>query len=304
MINKNPAAFGLNTTVKSGLHWGQYANIMENKEKNESINKTFDSLDKLSYFLKQGKIEDYNLVYAEIASQMTDLFGFGNDAMWINEHTELLLDLLDNTENYEEALEAFRNQLLKESNFNLNNILSEGTETSWGEYIVETTEDVYELAAAFDKAGYSATVLDDGTIAVIDTFGKYLRNNFLSNQNDSNSKSDTEWENPYDRLHNLLEHITAVQKERNRLEREYNKLVREPGTSYKETQQVLQKRLENLHDEYQLQKRLMEERDADMRNYYNEHKSEIEGYAYYKGDRVYINWDALENSNLIISYIK
>lgn len=294
-INQNPAAFGLNTTVKSGLHWGQYANIIENRDKTEDIKKTFDALNNLSYFLKSGPIHDYSLVYSEVSDLMTTLFGSGNNAKWINDHTELLLDLLDNTENYEEVLAEFRGQLLRTSPFNLKDILAEGEETSWGEYIINTTEDINELAAAFDKAGYSATILDDGTLGIIDTLGKYLRNNFLSGKYGSGSGSgDDGWENPYDRLHNLLEHITAMQKSRNYLERQYTKELRNQEGSIQKTTELMTKRLENLQGERELQAKLAEERQKDLDNYYRAHADEVSGYAYYQNGRVYIDWDAIE----------
>ena len=298
-INQNPQAFGLNTTVKSGLHWGQYANIIENRDKTGDIKKTFDALDNLSYFLKSGPIHDYSLVYSEVSDLMTTLFGSGNDAKWINDHTELLLDLLDNTENYEEALIAFRGQLLKTSSFNLTDILAEGQETSWGEYIVETTEDVNELAAAFDKAGYSATVLDDGTLAVIDTLGKYLRNNFLSGKYGSGSGSgkDNDWKNPFDWLHNQLEAITAIQTKRNQLERQYNRLLRDESASQKDVTNKLYERLENLREEARLQRGLAVGRKEQLDRYMG--RSENAGLDQYiwfdkNNGKVYIDWNAID----------
>lgn len=298
VISRNPQLFGLSSSLGTqGIGGSQAANLLEDVGRQGQIKETLDSLDKVSYFLKQGKISDYQAVYAETARLMSEVFGTNADANWINEHNELLIDLLSNTEDYELVLEEFREELLKNSPFDINSILKDTEFNEWGQAIINTStiKDINAFAQTLEEAGYAVTILADGNIQLKDSFKSLLQSNFLSSKNGSGSGSgDDAWENPYDRLHNLLEHITAMQKSRNYLERQYTKELRNQEGSIQKTTELMTKRLENLQGERELQAKLAEERQKDLDNYYRAHADEVGGYAYYQNGRVYIDWDAIE----------
>lgn len=79
----------------------------------------------------------------------------------------------------------------------------------------------------------------------------------------SSGKSDT-WENPYDKLYNTLEKIAEVQRERNKLENDYNRILNKENESIKSILDNRNATVNNLYREKALQKELLRGRQDQL----------------------------------------
>lgn len=76
----------------------------------------------------------------------------------------------------------------------------------------------------------------------------------------SSSKKDSTWENPYDKLYNLTEKINEALRQREKLEREYDRILERRGSTFQELRKNYNNQLSSLKQEVSLQKQLREGR--------------------------------------------
>ena len=76
----------------------------------------------------------------------------------------------------------------------------------------------------------------------------------------SSSKKDSTWENPYDKLYNLTEKINEALRQREKLEREYDRILERRGSTFQELRKNYNNQLNSLKQEINLQKQLREGR--------------------------------------------
>ena len=131
------------------------------------------------------------------------------------------------------------------------------------------------------------------------------------------SKEDTKtWKNPYDEYYNTTEKINELLRDRNKLEREYDRLLSRNSTTVEQLNKNLEKQLKNLEDQIKSQKVLLSGKRRQLINAKNATMEVAEGraisfqqkyqeaggtgdisqYAYYDENlgQVVINWDKLE----------
>lgn len=131
------------------------------------------------------------------------------------------------------------------------------------------------------------------------------------------SKQDTKtWKNPYDKFYNTTEKINELLRDRNNLEREYDKLLSRNSTTVEQLNKNLEKQLKNLEDQIKSQKVLISGKREQLINAANATMEVAEGraisfqqqyqeaggigdisqYAYYDENlgQIVINWDKLE----------
>lgn len=131
------------------------------------------------------------------------------------------------------------------------------------------------------------------------------------------SKEDTKtWKNPYDQFYNTTEKINELLRDRNKLEREYDRLLSRNSTTVEQLNKNLEKQLKNLEDQIRSQKVLLSGKRRQLINAKNATMEVAEGraisfqqkyqeaggtgdisqYAYYDENlgQVVINWDKLE----------
>lgn len=131
------------------------------------------------------------------------------------------------------------------------------------------------------------------------------------------SKEDTKtWKNPYDEFYNTTEKINELLRDRNNLEREYDKLLSRNSTTTAQLNKNLDKQLKNLEDQIKSQKVLVSGKRKQLTNAANATMEVAEGktvsfqqkyqkaggtgnvsqYGYYdeKLGQIVINWDKLE----------
>ena len=131
------------------------------------------------------------------------------------------------------------------------------------------------------------------------------------------SKQDTKtWKNPYDKFYNTTEKINELLRDRNNLEREYDRLLSRNSTTVEQLNKNLEKQLKNLEDQIKSQKVLISGKREQLINAANATMEVAEGravsfqqqyqeaggigdisqYAYYDENlgQIIINWDKLE----------
>lgn len=138
-----------------------------------------------------------------------------------------------------------------------------------------------------------------------------------SNKGKGGGGSDTKtWKNPYDKFYNTTEKINELLRQRNNLEREYDRLLSRNSTTVEQLNKNLEKQLKNLEDQIKSQKVLISGKREQLINAANATMEVAEGrpvsfqqqyqeaggigdisqYAYYDENlgQIVINWDKLE----------
>lgn len=80
----------------------------------------------------------------------------------------------------------------------------------------------------------------------------------------SSEKKETTWENPYDRLYNLTEEINEALRQREKLEREYDRILERRGSTFQELRKNYNSQLQSLQKEIALQNQLRAGRLAQL----------------------------------------
>ena len=80
----------------------------------------------------------------------------------------------------------------------------------------------------------------------------------------SSKKKETTWENPYDKLYNLTEEINEALRQREKLEREYDRILERRGSTFQELRRNYNAQLQSLQKEIALQNQLRAGRLAQL----------------------------------------
>lgn len=91
-----------------------------------------------------------------------------------------------------------------------------------------------------------------------------LGNNGGSTGSSSFEKKETTWENPYDKLYNLTEEINEALRQREKLEREYDRILERRGSTFRELRKNYNAQLQSLQKEIALQNQLRAGRLAQL----------------------------------------
>lgn len=81
----------------------------------------------------------------------------------------------------------------------------------------------------------------------------------------SSEKKDSAWENPYDKLYNLTEEINEALRQREKLEREYDRILERRGSTFQELRKNYNAQLQSLQKEIALQNQLRAGRLAQLK---------------------------------------
>lgn len=108
--------------------------------------------------------------------------------------------------------------------------------------------------------------------------------------------SKEEWENPYDWLYNLTEKINNKLREREKLERRYNKLVEGRKATTAQLLATSDLELKNLESQNKLQSEMLAKRKEEMKKELGEY-SDMSKYASYDFETglIQINWDLIDS---------
>lgn len=91
-----------------------------------------------------------------------------------------------------------------------------------------------------------------------------LGNNGGSTGGSSSEKKESTWENPYDKLYNLTEKINEALRQREKLEREYDRILERRGSTFRELRKNYNAQLQSLQKEIALQNQLRAGRLAQL----------------------------------------
>lgn len=91
-----------------------------------------------------------------------------------------------------------------------------------------------------------------------------LGNNGGSTGGSSSEKKESTWENPYDKLYNLTEEINEALRRREKLEREYDRILERRGSTFRELRKNYNAQLQSLQKEIALQNQLRAGRLAQL----------------------------------------
>lgn len=81
----------------------------------------------------------------------------------------------------------------------------------------------------------------------------------------SSEKKESTWENPYDKLYNLTEEINEALRQREKLEREYDRILERRGSTFQELRKNYNAQLQSLQKEIALQNQLRAGRLAQLK---------------------------------------
>lgn len=86
----------------------------------------------------------------------------------------------------------------------------------------------------------------------------------------SSEKKESTWENPYDKLYNLTEKINEALRQREKLEREYDRILERRGSTFRELRKNYNAQLQSLQKEIALQNQLRAGRLAQLNALFSE----------------------------------
>ena len=122
-------------------------------------------------------------------------------------------------------------------------------------------------------------------------------NSVGSSPKSSGGGSSSKWENPYEKLHNALEEINDLLRERERLERRYQRLIDQGGATYKSLQENQKETIKNYQQEKQKQEFLEKQRNKELDDLIADNPT-MKKYITFEtdenGDRtIRIDWEAI-----------
>lgn len=85
-----------------------------------------------------------------------------------------------------------------------------------------------------------------------------------SSSSSGSEKKESTWENPYDKLYNLTEEINEALRQREKLEREYDRILERRGSTFQELRKNYNAQLQSLQKEIALQNQLRTGRLAEL----------------------------------------
>jgi hypothetical protein len=105
----------------------------------------------------------------------------------------------------------------------------------------------------------------------------------------------SKWKNPFDKLYNSYEEVNKLIREREKLERRYDKLLEQRGVTYKDLLENQQKELDNLEKQRKEQQYILDNKKKETEDFVNSKK----GQKYSK----YFSYDA-ETGEINIDWAK
>lgn len=124
----------------------------------------------------------------------------------------------------------------------------------------------------------------------VDVSPNYYGSGLDTNKYDDDKDDDDKWENSYDKLYNLTEDINENLRERERLEREYNKLLENRESSAIDIYENYKAQLENLQQQRKLQQQMVNSRKQEIANTVASN-SNLQSYARYNWNDMTIEID-------------
>lgn len=156
--------------------------------------------------------------------------------------------------------------------------------------VVHTAE---ETAAIFKRGGKMMPAFKGGTLKL--SGGSGGAGSGRGGSSGKNGKD--EWENPFDKLYNLVRNIDEELRQRERIERRYEKLLKSLDISANKIVAINREELAQLEKERELQEELVRGREWQIQQYLKENQDLLKYANVEKNDRgesvLRIDWDAI-----------
>lgn len=172
-------------------------------------------------------------------------------------------------------------------------------------YTAEKTRNLLKGKTNIDIPKFSRGYTDENSQTWTGYTGNGTSNSSSSSSNktsssSSSSKEEAEeekeiWENTYDWLYNLTEDINEALRERERIERRYDEILKDRSTTYQDLLDNVYDQLDALQKEYDLQEEMLQKRTEEMQRYLKENQ-ELSKYATFNWEdqTIEINWDEID----------
>lgn len=117
-------------------------------------------------------------------------------------------------------------------------------------------------------------------------------------QTETDEETSDPWENEYDKQYNLAQEINAELRKREKLEKDYERILNRNAATTSKLLENRRKQLASLDEERQMREKMLSKRQEEMQEIQNDY-SDVGQYAWYDADlgKVQIDWDTLEKLN-------
>lgn len=117
-----------------------------------------------------------------------------------------------------------------------------------------------------------------------------------SGSSNKGKEQEESWENPYDWLYNLTEDINENLREREKLERRYDRILRDRKKTAKDLYDNIKAQTENLKEQERLQEQMLSKRRKEMADFLADN-SDLSKYGTFnwEDNTIEINWDLIDS---------
>ena len=306
--------------------------VLTSNQANKSIDKLNDVLEEQGDILKNAdkKSDAYKKSLSLVTNAAKEVFGKHIDAKFIEENIELFEDLAEGGETAAAAWKAISEKSGQAflSTLNLTEEQLSGIETQMAALDGMNLDiggsanfsDIFtQLANVMNSAdeaeayieslgGYEVEWVQAGS-TINELTGEEMPNYIAivkkTDQTGTGSKPSTgggggggdKWENPYDKLHNVLEEINDLLREREKLERRYQRLISQGTATAEKLSKISNDNINNYQDEIAKQEYVIAGRKAQVQAKIKAN-SDMEKYVYTDIDAmgnetIRIDWDAI-----------
>ena len=241
---------------------------------------------------------DYGAALENIALAAKSVFGDKVDPDFVDTHRKLFVDLAKGGEVAQQALmqlsEYYTEKFLQNKNVDFDEVktalsgvfdgIDPGEAIDLNSYYTKLmkiegmTEEVAK--SILQTWGFAVVTSKEWST---DAAGNIVAGSIAGIRLDANQllegAAGEKWENPYDKFYNIYEKINGLMREREKIERRYDRLLRDRNVSGKDLVDNSKKELENLKNQAKLQKYLRQGKSNEIDQVLAENQSLVSAYS-------------------------
>ena len=300
------------------------AAVIDNDKLEKKMTSLADSIEDNADALKKGEKggKEYQKALDKIAAEAKAVFGENYTKEFVEENLPLFLDWAEGVEG---SADKIRDALLNSTEASFNNIEQlrsniaalDGTTLEIYGYanmsdaigsLYQTEEEAAKAAADINALGmYSATVVSRGSHeengvvvpngwdVVVSKAGANVEGSRGGGGGGGGGGGEEKsWENPYDKLYNLTEKINQSLREREKIERRYERMIERRQATAADLQRIAQEEIDNLEEQAKLQQDMIDGRREMIQEELDEN-SDLQKYATFDMEtgEITIDWEKI-----------
>lgn len=294
-------------TIASGQMNQKFENLRSVIEENEDALSDINSA-------------DYNKAIDNITSSLQNIFGKDTiNAQWVMNNLSTIISYYKGSEGAAKTLlktliqtKLASNDVINDQNLNVDlltqmfdnmTISSDGivkfandTDKIMSQWLGNNTVRIQAFSNLLSGLGFSTAYTFDknGRISGMAVQSNLLKNvkNFRSSYN--NKSSSSQWENSYDWLYNLTQKINEELRIREKLEKRYDRILKDRKSNEKDVIAAREKELQSLMKELDLQTEMYEKRRGEISAILRDNKDLIKYATYdFNNNMVQIDWNRI-----------